>query len=266
MSIDQDKLDIALENKQNSMLDIKQGFYSPSEGDDGDTGLCENNGVHYFGIKSRDKWHFTALKKDLGLSDGDIIDQSINHTFRNKFESYLNTFSTTIKNIVNQKVPRLFTFPFYLHAYMVGSVLKPPVGVVLPGISDMSFIQDLTDGDATLGVTKVLHNLVPFRCVAKRIRCSSNHDGLATDMNTARLQFVLEGFEPNGGSSLGAMSTNIIAPTTTNGVTNYWDFIDFTNIPIPIDASWTLMPNRATEPTVNKFESISGILTFEEVL
>ena len=39
MAIDRDKLDIALEKKQNSMLDIKQGFYSPSEGEDGDTGL-----------------------------------------------------------------------------------------------------------------------------------------------------------------------------------------------------------------------------------
>ena len=38
MAIDQDKLDIGLDQKQNSMLDIKQGFFSPSEGEVGDTG------------------------------------------------------------------------------------------------------------------------------------------------------------------------------------------------------------------------------------
>jgi len=62
MSIDQDKLDIALEKKQNSMLDIKQGFYSPSEGEDGDTGGCIHNGVFYYAIKANNQWQFISMQ------------------------------------------------------------------------------------------------------------------------------------------------------------------------------------------------------------
>ena len=68
MAIDQDKLDIALEKKQNSMLDIKQGFYSPSEGEDGDTGGCIHNGVFYYAIKVNNQWQFISMQ-DAGKLD-----------------------------------------------------------------------------------------------------------------------------------------------------------------------------------------------------
>lgn len=55
------------EIKQNKIFDLKQGFFSPAEGQDNDMGLCTNNGKFYFAVKFNAEWHFTQIKqaKDL---------------------------------------------------------------------------------------------------------------------------------------------------------------------------------------------------------
>lgn len=253
----------ALSAKKSNSPIFRRGIPDNKEGFSGDVAYVDVEGVGTVQYVKKDNSWVPVVSADLKnqLSDNSSLSQYVDNSIINWLElnkSYINI-------IVNSRLPRIFTFPFYLHAYMDGAVLHPPAGVILPGISDTGFIAALSNGNITSTTASLNHNFFPFDCVAKRIRCSSAHDGTATDMGTARLQFLLEAFEPNGGSSLGSMNTSIATPTTA-GTYNYWDFTDFTNIVIPMDASWTFLPNRQTEPTVNKFESISGILTFEEVL
>ena len=255
----------ALNAKKSNSPIFRRGVPDNKEGFNGDVAYIDIDGVGTVQYVKKDNSWIPIVSGDIKnqLSNNPSLSQYVDNSIINWVESN----KSYINIIVNSRLPRIFTFPFYLHGYMDGSVLHPPAGVILPGISDMGLIAALSTGDITSTTTTLNHNFFPFDCVAKRIRCSSHHDGMPTDMETARLQFILEAYEPNGGSSLGSMSTSIATPTTVSTTNfNYWDFTDFTNITIPMDASWLFLPNRQTEPTVNKFESISGILTFEEVL
>ena len=275
MAIDRDKLDIALEKKQNSMLDIKQGFYSPSEGEDGDTGLCENNGVHYFGIKSRDKWHFTALKKDLGLSDGEIIDQSINNTMKTQFESYLNNFSTTIRNIINFKSPRQYHIPWYTRAWRTadGSYNKHMSDNITVGFRTQSdyldtWLYEIEDLQTLPGTMFCFP--VPFKCRVRRMRGYAN--STASAANT-KIAITVTAYSPSdtSGTSAGTGLTAATSMSSINGGDVYWEFDNGLNITIQEDG-WirphlTVDPNTVTVASGDPYIThTSGIIILEEVL
>lgn len=275
MAIDQDKLDIGLDQKQNSMLDIKQGFYAPSEGEDGDTGLCENNGVHYFGIKSRDKWHFTALKKDLGLSDGEIIDQSINNTMKTQFESYLNNFSTTIRNIINFKSPRQYHIPWYTRAWRTedGLYNKHMSNTITVGFRTQADYLD-----TWLDEIEDIHTLpgtmfcfpVPFKCRVRRMRGYAN--STASAANT-KIAITVTAYSPSdtSGTSAGTGLTAATSMSSINGGDVYWEFPNGLNVIIQKDG-WinphiSVDPNTVTVASGDPYIThTSGLITLEEVL
>jgi hypothetical protein len=275
MSIDQDKLDIALEKKQNSMLDIKQGFYAPSEGEDGDTGLCENNGVHYFGIKSRDKWHFTALKKDLGLSDGEIIDQSINTTMKTQFESYLNNFSTTIRNIINFRSPRQYHIPWYTRAWRTADGLynKHMSNTIAVGFRTQSdyldtWLDEIEDIQTLPGTMFCFP--VPFKCRVRRMRGYAN--STASAANT-KINIKVSAFSPSDTSGTSA-ETGLTAATSMSSINSgdvYWEFDDGLSVIIQKDG-WinpyiSVDPNTVTVASGDPYIThTTGIITLEEVL
>jgi len=275
MSIDQDKLDIALEKKQNSMLDIKQGFYAPSEGEDGDTGLCENNGVHYFGIKSRDKWHFTALKKDLGLSDGEIIDQSINTTMKTQFESYLNNFSTTIRNIINFRSPRQYHIPWYTRAWRTADGLynKHMSNTIAVGFRTQSdyldtWLDEIEDIELQSGTMFCFP--VPFKCRVRRIRGYAN---VSSGVIIPEINIQVSAFSPSDTSGTSA-ETGLTAATSMSSINSgdvYWEFDDGLSVIIQKDG-WinpyiSVDPNTVTVASGDPYIThTTGIITLEEVL
>tara|TARA_R110002074_G_scaffold37334_1_gene101370 strand:- start:1413 stop:2240 length:828 start_codon:yes stop_codon:yes gene_type:complete len=275
MAIDQDKLDIGLDQKQNSMLDIKQGFYAPSEGEDGDTGLCENNGVHYFGIKSRDKWHFTALKKDLGLSDGEIIDQSINNTMKTQFESYLNNFSTTIRNIINFKSPRQYHIPWYTRAWRTedGLYNKHMSNTITVGFRTQAdyldtWLDEIEDIHTQPGTMFCFP--VPFKCRVRRMRGYAN--STASAANT-KIAITVTAYSPSdtSGTSAGTGLTAATSMSSINGGDVYWEFPNGLNVIIQKDG-WinphiSVDPNTVTVASGDPYIThTSGLITLEEVL
>ena len=60
-------VNVELDKKQNVMLDVKDGFFTSSEGTNGDMGVCQNNGKSYMSFKFKENWYFSELKqaKDL---------------------------------------------------------------------------------------------------------------------------------------------------------------------------------------------------------
>tara|TARA_R110000796_G_C14526562_1_gene431404 strand:- start:1073 stop:1279 length:207 start_codon:yes stop_codon:yes gene_type:complete len=65
--INEDVLFTELDQKQNVMLNTKQGFFIDVEGSDGDMGLCQQGGKVYISIKLNDHWYFSELKQSKDL-------------------------------------------------------------------------------------------------------------------------------------------------------------------------------------------------------
>tara|TARA_R110002020_G_scaffold1935_1_gene8854 strand:- start:6015 stop:6794 length:780 start_codon:yes stop_codon:yes gene_type:complete len=105
MNISQDKLDIELEKKQNTMLETKQGFFAPTEGDNGDTGICIHNGTRYFAVKVNNEWQFISMQNAIKLNQEDSpqskIDFNINNIVKGNFGSYLAQFRAEILALLN---------------------------------------------------------------------------------------------------------------------------------------------------------------------
>jgi hypothetical protein len=277
MAIDQDKLDIGLEQKQNAMLDIKQGLYSPSEGEDGDTGVCINNGTHYWGVKAQNKWHFTALKKDLGLRDSEIIDQSINHTLKNKFESYLNNFSTTIRNIINFRSPRQYHIPWYTRAWRTSDGLynKHMSNEIAVGFRtqwdyldvDLWEIEDLQTLPGTM-----FGFPVPFKCTVSKIRAYANTVNLTA--SEAKIFVKAWAISPSDTGGTTHKDTGYTSATDISAVNpgdKYWEWDNGLDIIIPKNGwirPWiSFDPNTVTVASGDGYFSHStGLITLEEVL
>ena len=277
MSIDQDKLDIGLEQKQNAMLDIKQGFYSPSEGEDGDTGVCINNGTHYWGVKAQNKWHFTELKKNSGLKDDAIISQSVNATVRNTFGFYLNKFSTTIKQIINQQTPRQFIIPFETFVFVNNAGTRQVPGVEFikgqqtfnaeyNGIWTTLAQSSYTPLNAIASLSGI--NIpVPYKCKLKRYSAVGNFDVSAgNDTSSIEVGLTYGGLDEDLVSIAGGQNLNNTPDkTTTSGQVARWA-INITNSPtFEVDSS-AYCYYGITEASTSLTSDISGIIIFEEVL
>lgn len=105
MNIDQEKLDIELEKKQNSMLETKQGFFAPTEGVNGDTGICIHNGMRYFAVKVSNEWQFIPMQNAIKLNQEDTpqskIDFKINNIVKGNFGAYLSLFRHEILSLLS---------------------------------------------------------------------------------------------------------------------------------------------------------------------
>jgi len=268
MNIDQDKLDIELEKKQNTMLETKQGFFAPTEGDNGDTGICIHNGIRYFAVKVQDKWEFAQL----GLKDESSIniDNSIKKVMKKFFRLFLTNNSSTINTIINNTAPRTFSIPFSMVTYTngVGTVIYPS-GFILPGgISDSTLISDILN--ERMGSASVGNVYIPtsFKCRLKAIRAIAYFTlNSGTDTNDARIAFASDIYN----AALSGSTTPSISATAPSHVSSNHYY-----------ASWIISPSASdfeiaenaqialtisvTNPSTCKFNTIGGNLFFEEVL
>jgi len=271
MSIDQDKLDIALEKKQNSMLDIKQGFYSPSEGEDGDTGLCVNNGKRYFGVKIQDQWEFA----ELGLTPPSLVsmDTPVKIAMRKFFSTFLYDNSLIIANIV----PARFSVPFITFVYTDnGGTRRIPSGeyissapqthnVDVSGIWSTLAKDTWTELDGYLGTggTIAKYIIPPYACRLKKIIFRGSFDvsgGNDTDDTTVAMSFISK----NATNTTDA-NTSQSATTPDNVVTGgheaLWVFSFSTGWTIPVDG-YAAFNYTVAEPTNSKLRMMQGIAVF----
>lgn len=54
--------------KQDKITTVKVGLFTPSDGQDGDMGVCQYQGKYYFAIKSLGDWFFAEALRATRLS------------------------------------------------------------------------------------------------------------------------------------------------------------------------------------------------------
>ena len=273
MAIDQDKLDIGLDQKQNSMLDIKQGFFSPSEGEDGDTGLCVNNGIRYWGVKSQNKWHFTDLRDSL---DDLSVNNLITNFLDKNFKRYLDRYFKSI-------VPRTFALPFSLTAFEDGSSVWQYLytgttanHVIFGALASYHAYEELFDRDVQDSHEPARGNGMPFRCQLGLDIVGNISGDFSTAGNDVKMymaveehpaQFTAEFVEAKfymGGTEAGGSVTGMSPSYAAANAIHYI---------IAPQKIYTLNKNDISyfriyldPPTGVDVDSLSGLLYFEEVL
>lgn len=209
MAIDRDKLDIALEKKQNSMLDIKQGFYSPSEGEDGDTGGCIHNGVFYYAIKANNQWQFISMQ-DAG-----------------KLETAQNKRKFDIENVVKDNIAK------YLAPYLLQ--INQDLLAALIGKENWAVHHDITANFSDVQVqylqystgdlNEVTHStnaqrwfVVPFACQLKNINFLV-YGTEATGSDTYGFDLYVQGRSPSDASFANVITPVSFSVTIADGET-----------------------------------------------
>ncbi|MBT7929108.1 hypothetical protein HN682_04240 [Candidatus Peregrinibacteria bacterium] len=274
--VTQDRLLTEINKKQDTMLDLKQGFYSPGEGENGDTGICSNAGAYFFGIKIRDRWNYTDLSSSNPL---DVEAVAANHITEN-ITKYLTDNSTTINqviddttiiNIINTSKPRTFSFPFASTTFdYVGSGTTKYAGqatLLMPGGMDIDRVYALFNNDVTNGQSIASVNPVPFKCRLKQLKLSSEFSGSGSDdMDDARFNIGVAYTDQNQENPIN-INTGNLSPSYAIpwGYKRVWDYTYTSTDSISSDGFW-YASTTITNPTNYKFKSINGLLIFEEVL
>ena len=268
MNIDQEKLDIELEKKQNSMLETKQGFFAPTEGVNGDTGICIHNGMRYFAVKVQDRWEFVKL----GLIDDSSvnIDNSIKNVMKKFFRSFLVNNALELNTIINNIAPRTFTIPFSYVTYTnSSSSVTYPSGFILPGgISDSTLISDILNERLDSATVGNVYIPTSFKCRLKTVRAIAYFSpNSGTDTSSARIAFASDIFNAALTSST-SPSISSTAPTNVSSNEYYASWVinpSASDFEIP-ENSQIALTITITNPSTNKFNTIGGNLFFEEVL
>ena len=246
--VTEDLLITELESKQDSLLPLKHGLYSNSEGNEGDMCICINNGKKIFGIKLQGEWNFTELSLDPEAVNKSIINEEVN----TNFIALLNRYSANITQIINSQIPRTFNFPFYARSYTYTST----------GVSTDNYI---TDGSVTgtLGSAESLRGTVPYKCVLKTVVITATHIAHSTDDRSSTTIGLTGNAYDTSLSSLGTLFQSLTA-TVAGSFTRYINE-DFSNIVIPKHGHFDMIL-AVTNPTHRKVASLNGIMVFEEVL
>ena len=268
MSVNQDTLNIELEKKQNTMLETKQGFFAPTEGDNGDTGICIHNGIRYFAVKVQDKWEFAQL----GLKDESStnIDNSIKSIMKKFFRSFLNNNSVTLNRIINNTAPRTFSIPFSIVTYTnSSSAVVYPSGFILPGgISNSTLISDVLNERLDSATVGNVYIPTTFKCRLKTIRAIAYFTlNSGTDTNDARIAFASDIYN----AALSGSTTPSISATAPSYVSSSHYYASWIISPSASDFeiaenSQIALTISVTNPSTCKFNTIGGNLFFEEVL
>jgi hypothetical protein len=282
--------------KQDRLLDLKQGFFSSGEGEDGDIGICVNNATFYFSVKHSGQWYFgeisdkvvktvkqgidetieAALVKFFAsnfanyiMSNSSTVDIIITNFFTANFATYLTSNSATIKTIMNTQSPRQFYMNFSAPVYenSAGSVIYPnTVGIV--GAADSTTLNAILDDDVDGPKAINSHVPVPFRCELKYIYATSLHLTSGSDTDTARVTFIGTTYNADWTTSTGSVSTGSLTPSNTSGSGNLnaWHYTLPSPLGVPGLGYFQVFCTASTNPSTNKFLWINGLLTFNEVL
>jgi hypothetical protein len=264
--VTEDLLITELESKQDSLLPLKHGLYSNSEGNEGDMCICINNGKKIFGIKLQGEWNFTELSLDPEAVNKSIINEEVN----TNFIALLNRYSANITQIINSQIPRTFNFPFYARSYTytssgVSTDNYITDAIIVPGSIDTALLDRLIDGSVTgtLGSAESLRGTVPYKCVLKTVVITATHIAHSTDDRSSTTIGLTGNAYDTSLSSLGTLFQSLTA-TVAGSFTRYINE-DFSNIVIPKHGHFDMIL-AVTNPTHRKVASLNGIMVFEEVL